>query len=631
MRDLYTELQSNPDLVKRIEGITHEMEALDEELGAAAPFNDRTRELIHELFRVCDYNCGFIIPYFFPEFVESKDPEVATLQPLSLLNRPFAFAMTDVNVGGETTIRASRQISKSTTFCARQLVLTHILPRFRSLYVAPHSEHLRTYANRLRDMERMFRYNRMYTGFRQNLAYKEYPNHSALELVRVHNSAGDARGKSADEILFDEFQNFDVSFLPEVEQTLRASSIPCKIFAGTSLTIDTALETKYQQGSQATWHVRSPDGINWINCGDPEQVVPIIQPAGPTCPFTGQILDMRNGLFVHADQERARLGFPSFHIPQIIIPDFVEDIVQWDKIYQALHTYSQMGQLKKFLQEVLGIPTEEGVREITEDDLKRCCCLPETKQALFERARKGYYKHIVSGIDWGGSDWNPADKTKLSYTFHAMIGITTDNKFDIIHMQRYAGMAYDFILADIANKHSSYKGSHAASDFSAGALYNLMLRERPGIRASTHLILGYGGPDTGMFTRPHASELFNHYHLNRTESITQLFSTLKQDPPRLRCYNWGEAREFISDILNMFRVPTESSSGVTSLKYRRHGSKADDGLHAINFAYTLCRILLQEPLIEDKSLKLELDNRLRGSSLTASRLLGRGGSNVVSG
>lgn len=551
------------------------------------------------------------------------------LEPVTAIEAKPSEPMYDLSISSNRHLYYTNGIlsHNSTTLCARQLILAEILPGFRSLYIAPHSMHLETYQNRLREMERNFRYGRIVTGFRSNLGFKEYPNGSVTELIRVDTSAGDARGKTTDDKLFDEFQNFDVTFLPEVEQTSKSSNIPCTMYAGTSLTIDTALETKYQQGSQATWHIKSGDGSKWINCGDPDQVLQLIKPQGPTCPYSGKILNMSSGHFVHAYPARAEAGFTSFHIPQLIIPEYVDNQLKWLEIYKAFKDYSAMGQIKKFLQEILGIPTEDGLREITENDLKEMCVLTEGPEGLKAKAKKGHYKFVVSGIDWGGSDWNPADKTKLSYTVHAIMGTTQQDTMELIHMRKYAGMDYKSIMNNIVKEHLAFNGQYIASDFSAGTLYNLELREQPGISARGHFIMNYGGPETAMFSRAGNSHLFNHYILNRTDSITALFEAIKKEPPRIRCFNWNDAREYLMDFLNLFRIPTESNSGKGTFRYRRHGSKADDTLHAVNFAFTMSRILNNEPLMEDRTLKLEINNILSRNAVPG----GRRPSGIVSG
>jgi hypothetical protein len=99
--------------------------------------------------------------------------------------------------------------------------------------------------------------------------------------------------------------------------------------------------------------------------------------------------------------------------------------------------------------------------------------------------------------------------------------------------------------------------------------------------------------------------------LNRTEAISSLYAAIKEDPPRIRCYNWKEAQPMLTDFLHLFRVPTESpGTGEGKFLYRRHGSKTDDTLHAINFAYALGRIMIGEPIIEDRALKDRLQTML---------------------
>jgi len=625
MDDFFKSLQNNTAFVNNIEKELLALQNLCEELGDSAQYSAGVRDQVYKIFKTCNYNCGLLFPFFFPEALPPTEKHPRA-RPLSLFNRPFAFALTDINPLGETVIRGSRQIAKSSTLIARQLILSHIIPNWSSMYIAPHMEYMKTYANKMREAERQFRYFKNVTGFRQNLQFKEYPNASSITMVRVDTSAADARSKTAEEIYLDEAQHFDATFLPEVEQVLRAGQMKCKIIAGTSLTLDTFLEAKYQSGSQGTWHVRAMDGKHWINCGVPEEVLPLIKIEGPTCPYTGKILNMSDGQYVHESPSRYENGFISYHIPQILIPEYVTEYNQWLPVYQQLQEYTRLGQLKKYVQEVLGIPTEEGTGEISEDDIKKICTISETPESLQIRASKNYYNLVVSGIDWGGSDWNPADKTKQSYTFHTVIGITSDLKFDILHMCKYAGMDYQSILQLIVKEHLSRKGSYIASDFSAGSIYNLALHQVPGMDPSKHFVFGYQAPNYRLLSKASHSNINNHYNINKTETITMLFDMIKDPAGRLRCYSWDLARELLSDLLNLRRVPSD-----TAFIYRRHGSKPDDGLHSINFATFLAKMILNEPLYDDKMLKEELAKKFNLRGATSSNFSGGRSPYVVSG
>lgn len=420
-------------------------------------------------------------------------------------------------------------------------------------------------------------------------------------------------------------QQFDPDLLPELEQTQKSSKIKSTLYSGTSLSIDTLLETKYQESSQGTWHIRAGDGRRWINCGDKEEVLSIIKPEGPTCPYTSRLLDVTDGLFVHAQRDQLEAGRIGLHIPQIIIPEFATDPIQWNDIYKSFLEYPP----KKFLQEILGIPTEEGAREITLNDLKNMCCLPEQPATLQEWGRRGKYRYVVSACDWGGSDHNVAAKTKVSFTVHVMLGILPDGCMDIIYMRRHEGMNYQEIAANIAAVHRELGGGPIASDCGVGAAYTLLLREFEGINPEQHIIFGYVGPNSPPVSEPTNGGWFNQLSLNRTESITKLYEAIRRERPRIRCYNWEQAKSYLLDFLNLFRVPTESALGVTSFRYIRAGSKSDDTLHAVNFAYTLGRIILGEPVLEDRALRERLEYRLRVRSMAPSP--GREWGGVISG
>lgn len=94
--------------------------------------------------------------------------------------------------------------------------------------------------------------------------------------------------------------------------------------------------------------------------------------------------------------------------------------------------------------------------------------------------------------------------------------------------------------------------------------------------------------------------MFNMYSLNRTEAITSLYYALKIG--RIRCYDWHLAQEHLMECLNLVRTPNESSQGVATFLYRKHGSKADDILHAMNFAYVTARVFMLENIVPDNAL-----------------------------
>ena len=595
--DLYNTIQTDRKFTADISQHFGKIENIERKLGNTIASNsDEVLQELQKVYRKCMFNPGLILPWFFPNAFEGE--------MLSLRRRPFAMAMTAMNVNSSITIRGSRQISKSTTIAVRTIVNAWLLNGWRSLYIAPHSEHQRTYNRKLAEMERMCRYHESDPQLKQNMSYREFVTGSVIETAYVGETASGIRGKTANELIFDEFQQFDVNFLAEVEQVQKVPKIKSTIYAGTSLTLDTALEAKYQAGSCGVWMLRLGDG-SYCDCSDPEQVLKLFRPQGLTCPITSRILDPTNGHYVHSYPSRIADGHVSLHIPQIIIPDLSMDPEQWRVLYKSYFDYQASGQVKKFLQEVLGIPTEEGIKELSESDIRRICMSQETIASMHKKLKTGYYKMVVAGVDWGGSDYNQADKTKQSFTFHMILGVDPYNRIDILHMRKHSGMNYGNVIKAIVTKNKEYNVRFMASDHSAGSHYNLNLRDQGGVSPASHLVMQYGG-NTNRFFIKAQSDLFNHYCLHKTDAISTVVDAIKKEVPRIRCYNWELAKNELIDLTHLHRSVQQSSSGRETFHYRRHGSKPDDGLHALTFGYTMARIALGEPLLEDKAQLREL-------------------------
>lgn len=456
------------------------------------------------------------------------------------------------------------------------------------MYVCPRLQQLKTYENRFREMElasTLYQSNPLY---RNNLRLKEFPNKARIEMVYVLTSAANARSKSADELLYDEFQDFDSDLEVEVDQCQRATHTPVTIYAGTSLTTDTALEYKYSKSSMGVWNTKCT-GCNRDNIPLPEcQVLDQIQPQGPSCYKCGKLLPIREGRWCHTDRKQFENNKIGFHIPQIIVPAVINNPLRWAKIYED----KLKGNTRKFLQEILGIPTEEGEREITRGQLQAMCTLGKNLKYLHERAAAGHYVYVVSGCDWGGSDYIPAEHIKISTTVHVVMGITSTGECHIIHIRRYAGMDYDDIIGDILHNHIKLRGYAIACDFGVGQVYITRLRDH--IPPERNLVFNYSGPSTELISEPKKAHMYNQWSLNKSESVSMTYDAVRRG--RIRCYDWDMASEYLLDFMNMYRAPAEKKgeSGMTQWVYKPSPSKPNDTLQAVNYAF-LSRFLMLIP------------------------------------
>lgn len=560
-----------------------------------------------QILKLCNFNLAPLLPYYFPKYIDNK--------PISLHDYPFAYSLFNIQIEGYTVIRGSRQIGKSLTESLLETMLLNLWRGLRIIYITPKMDQLKTYAQRLNETYHAYRFYQRHPNLKDNMFFKETLIKSWIKLAYVNTSATNIRGNSCDFVKHDEHQDFDNSLETEVSLIQDASPIPSTTYLGTSLTTDTALEDKYQASSQGIWIMKCPHCGKYNIPTEDGRVLDMIQPQGPSCIHCGGLLDVKAGRFFHLKQNALRAGRIGFHIPQLIVPGVVYNTARWGKIYER----KQRNDPRKVLQEILGIPVEEGAREISEGHLKDICVLGDRKECEEKAMKRKYYK-IISGCDWGGSDYNPATRTKESYTAHAVLGVTTDYKFDILHMRTYSGMAYERIADSIIGNHKRLKGNYIGTDFGVGAFYNNYLRKH--LDPDQHLIFNYTGPKAAILNRPKGDHLHNQYSLNRTEAITSLYDAIKAG--RLRCFKWEQAEELLLQFLNLIRAPDENvQTGVQGFKYRRHGSKPDDILHAINFAYVLGRIVIGEQLFEDAAVASELDKRLRGKASTRGTVMGK--------
>src|SRR6266853_739316 len=280
--DLEFEARTNGEFRSGLEQRASALEQFDRLARHNSVYLGKYQEALWDLIRYCNLNVVFLTPFFWPRYPKGE--------PLSFADYPFAFQMFELQAGGFLVVRGSRQIAKSTSFCCRQQLLARLIAGFKSLYIVPRNQQLKTYQNKMREIEHAM------VGFvkkngpdlRKNLGYKEFSNGSTIELAYVLTTASNIRGKSADELLFDEAQDFDPDLEIEVLQTQAASIYPVTVYAGTSLTTDTLLEKKWTESSQGTWITKCPH-CNHENIPLPEHgVLDMIQRNGPACAKCGR-------------------------------------------------------------------------------------------------------------------------------------------------------------------------------------------------------------------------------------------------------------------------------------------------------------------------------------------------------
>lgn len=105
--DLNWEVRTNAEFSHKINEISKEISRLEKLSDGDPHASNKIAERIIDIYRLCKYNAGLLVPYFFPQYPYDR--------PLSCFARPYSFAMFHMQMGGFLSIRAGRQIGKCLT------------------------------------------------------------------------------------------------------------------------------------------------------------------------------------------------------------------------------------------------------------------------------------------------------------------------------------------------------------------------------------------------------------------------------------------------------------------------------------------------------------------------------------
>lgn len=102
--DLLRYVRRNPTKATAIQSALARLDKISADVQLGKASSEEMTNVQASLIPLCGFNFGLLIPYCFPAYPMD--------QPLSLLSRPFMFAMTCLSPGSVTTLRAGRQVGK---------------------------------------------------------------------------------------------------------------------------------------------------------------------------------------------------------------------------------------------------------------------------------------------------------------------------------------------------------------------------------------------------------------------------------------------------------------------------------------------------------------------------------------
>ena len=502
-----------------------------------------------------------------------------------------------------------RQVGK--TFSANAAMLMHLLWRryFKVLYVTP----LALYTDRLHHlyMSPAIKTCRLPYPIQDsssvvNVREKSFLNGSHFHGVSCYNSAGNALGIPVDALIGDEIQDLNLEFIPQIRETMGTSDFRWEFYFGTARGMENTIQRLFEKTTMSEFSVRCGCG-HWNIPSADRDALRMIQPHGIACAKCSKLLNVEDGKWIHAVPSRAK-EFIGWHVPQTIVkartlphPKYV------DTIYNKLHG-SNPYPISKFMQEVMGISTEQGGSPISAQQIKDASTLKLGPN--FSGYQEINYSTIAGGVDWGGSE-------VTSFTVGVVVAFNRgSNKFHVVGATRpigYPDNERHFPVSSFMNALPGKKPIAIGGDaLFVGMVQNKNLSAVSGIPV-TGILYGAGK----RFYTSHPNNLFS---VDRDTLLFCVYTLIKEQKLLFPEGAWFEP--FTEDLKALYIEEMQTPTGISVRRFKRYESMADDFTHSL--AYAVFALALLHGI--DLPGLVGLD---AGGSVSASFLGDTGGENVV--
>ncbi len=488
--------------------------------------------------------------------------------------------------------KCGRQVSKTTNSNAVMMMNMLWRQMFRVSYVVP----LSTYATRLHHihMGPMIRSCRLPIKIQDrdcvnNVHEKTFTTGSHYHGVSCFNSVGNILGLALDFIVFDEIQDLNLDFIPQIRETLRTSDYRWESYFGTARGMENTIQVLFDESSKGEWCIKCGRCGLWVVPTYEMHAISMIQRHGVACPDCKALLNVARGEWVHEypsrlydDDENGVNGFAGYHIPATVIHDLITPYDRYlGTIYDKLHGLSKYSEAK-FLQEVLGISSDQGGRPITAEEIRRASILnvgPNGEGVNLDR-----YVNICGGQDWGGSEIT-------SFTVGTLVGLNLDGAFECIGALRPTGIPDNerhLPMAAWFKKIGRDRTQVIGAD--AGFVGSVQNRNLQSVSGTITASIAYGTQKTFFKAVP----MSNNFVVDRTTLLYVTYTLIRKGLLTFPKDQWFES--FTEDLKATYIEDTESPTGISSRRYCRYRQKADDFLHSLAYAVFVCAITAPTPI-----------------------------------
>ena len=226
-------------------------------------------------------------------------------KPYSLKDYPHMVAIYN-SKSDKTTVKTSRQVSKSTTIANSMISRAVMIKYFKGLYVAPRIDQTKLFSHdrvaTVLDQSPLLRDYYISVKDENSVFTKQFSNGSKLFFRYAFLSPDAIRGITATACFIDEVQDINIEFIPIIEETMFRSETKTSVYTGTPKHSQGTLSQLWRKSTMNEYALRCEKCNNWNILM--EENIGLL---GPICSRCGGSLKGAKGQWVSTFPNRDKL------------------------------------------------------------------------------------------------------------------------------------------------------------------------------------------------------------------------------------------------------------------------------------------------------------------------------------
>jgi hypothetical protein len=544
-----------------------------------------TTHLQNHLSQLIDYvNSNYDMPLdkLLPLFFQLKDKPYSLEWSHFMFEPMFRFK----NAPRKMLYITGRQVSKSSSLAASQVLRAALIRNYNLLTVMPFFEQVRKFStNYVRPFIMTSPLRVMLTGNGDSVLQRSLSNNSNLFYSYSQGDPSRLRGVPADECDLDEIQDMDYEDLAIIEANMSASRFKFMRFTGTPKTFDNTIHLLWDLSSQAVWHIPCQEtGCKHLNraCADGD-LLKMIGEHTLICSACGKPVNSRLGNYIH-DFPARRRSFSGYRVSQLILPMHYESPKDWKVILDFRKEKPKYA----FYNEILGESFDAGAKLLTAEELRSACTGPIIESP--GQVNHDRYIMLAQGVDWGGRGKEKTSDSEdfISNTAVAIAGMRPDGVIEIPWLYK---MPYEL-------KH--FEETRMVAQIAADARVDWLAMDYGGQgNVMEELVKAAGWPENRIcpftyvkpsrnapiikYTPPKHFGVRSSYMLEKSRSLILLCELIKTKQVIFSAKD-EYFNDHLKDFFAIYEEYVENPRAAPMRLVRRMSRRTDDMVHACNFA-----------------------------------------------